>query len=204
MVITNYAGVFTYHNDNARTGQNLNETVLTTGNVNTIQFGKLFSYPVDGKIYGQPLYVPNLSIPGQGTHNVVYVVTEHDSAYAFDADGLQSAPLWQVSLLSSGVTTVNEVGDIGCTNMQGEIGITGTPVINPATNAIYFVASTKEVIGSNTTFVQRLHALNITTGAELSNSPVVIQASVPGSGDGGTTVTFNSLLRKSTSRTCIG
>jgi hypothetical protein len=194
VVVTNYAGVFTYHNDNARTGQNLNETVLTTGNVNTTQFGKRFTYPVDDKIYAQPLYVPNVNIPSQGAHNVVYVATENDSVYAFDADGLQSAPLWQVSFLSSGVTPVVEATDIGCTNMFGHVGITGTPVFNSATNAIYLVATTKEIAGSTTTFVQRLHALNVTTGEELTGTPVVIQASVDGSGDGGATVTFNPLM----------
>ncbi|MGA7928878.1 MAG: choice-of-anchor D domain-containing protein, partial [Candidatus Sulfotelmatobacter sp.] len=193
IVVTNYAGVFTYHNDIARDGQNLNETVLTTGNVNTTQFGKLFSYPVDGKIYGQPLYVPNVSIPNQGSHNVVYVVTENDSIFAFDADGLQSTPLWQVSFLSSGVTPINEVTQIGCNNLGGQVGITSTPVFDPATNGIYLVAITAETAGSTTNFVQRLHALNVATGTELTGSPVVIQASVAGSGDGTDTVSFNAL-----------
>jgi hypothetical protein len=193
IVVTNYAGMFTYHNDTARDGQNLEETVLTTGNVNTTQFGKLFSYPVDGKIYGQPLYVPNVSIPNQGSHNVVYVVTENDSIFAFDADGLQSTPLWQVSFLSSGVTPINEVTQIGCNNLGGQVGITSTPVFDPATNGIYLVAITAETAGGTTNFVQRLHALNVTTGTELTGAPVVIQASVAGSGDGTDTVTFNPL-----------
>src|SRR5689334_13196369 len=94
-----FSGVLTEHNDNARTGQNLNETLLNLGNVNSTQFGKLFSYSVDGQIYAQPLYVPNVEIPGQGTHNVVYVVTQNDSVYAFDADGLSGIPLWQVSFI---------------------------------------------------------------------------------------------------------
>jgi hypothetical protein len=194
IVVTNNAGVFTYHNDIARDGRNLNETVLTTGNVNTTQFGKLFSYPVDGRIYGQPLYVPNVSIPNQGTHNVVYVVTENDSIFAFDADGLQSTPLWQLSFLSSGVTPINEVTQIGCNNLGGQVGITSTPVFDPATNGIYLVASTAETAGSTTNFVQRLHALNIATGTELTGSPVVIQASVAGTGAGSSTVTFNPLM----------
>ena len=107
LVVTNYAGTFTYHNDLARTGQNLSETVLTTGKVNSAQFGKLFSYAVDGQIYAQPLYVANVSIPNQGYHNVVYVATEHDSVYAFDADGRTTTPLWQNSYTNgSSVTPV--------------------------------------------------------------------------------------------------
>ena len=95
--ITNYPGAFTYHNDNQRTGVNANETVLTLSNVNQAQFGKLFSYPLDGIAFASPLYVANVSIPGKGFRNVVYVATEHDSVYAFDADGLSSSFLWQVS-----------------------------------------------------------------------------------------------------------
>ena len=94
------AGVTTYHNDNMRTGQNLNETVLTTANVNSTTFGKLFSYPLDGLAFASPLYVADVNIPGQGIHNVVYVATEHDSVYAFDANGLDSAPLWHVSFIN--------------------------------------------------------------------------------------------------------
>src|SRR5208282_2506428 len=101
-----YTGVLTWHNDNQRTGQNLAETILTPSNVNSKDFGKLFSFPVDGQIYAQPLYVYNVPIPGQGTHNVVYVETENDSVYAFDADGLVSTPLWHDNFLSTGVTAV--------------------------------------------------------------------------------------------------
>ena len=184
--VTNDAGDFTFHNDTARTGQDLNETVLTPSNVNSSTFGKLFSYDLDGMTFASPLYLANVNIPGKGYHNVVYVATEHDSVYAFDADGLSSTPLWQVSFINpaAGVTTVpaadtGETGDI-----PNEIGITGTPVIDPATGTLYVVAKTKEVSGGTTTYVQRLHALDITTGAEKLGGPVVIQATVPGTGNG--------------------
>jgi uncharacterized protein (TIGR03437 family) len=176
--------VLSYHNDLARTGQNLNETVLTPATVSSPQFGKRFTFPVDGQVYAQPLYVPNIAIAG-GVRNVLYVVTEHDSAYAFDADGNTTSPLWQVSFLAGGATTVPN-GDVGCGQIAPEIGITDTPVIDPASGTIYFVAMTKEAGG----YVHRLHALDITTGAERTGSPVIIQASVPGKGDGGATVTF--------------
>jgi chitodextrinase len=194
---TNYGGVFTYHGDNMRTGQNLAETVLTPTNVNSPSFGKLFSLPLDGAALAQPLYVENLGIPGQGTHNVVFVATEHDSVYAYDADGRSSTPLWKVSFInpSAGITTV-PAGDTGeCCDIQPEIGITSTPVVDRSTNTIYVVAKTKEGSGGNPTYVQRLHALDITTGAEKFGGPIVIQASVPGTGAGssGGRVPFNSL-----------
>jgi uncharacterized protein (TIGR03437 family) len=184
--------VLTYHNDLARTGQNLAETTLTPANVNMRQFGKLFSYPVDGYVYAQPLYMPAVAIPGQGTHNVVFVATEHDSVYAFDADSGLIAPLWQVSFIdpASGVTTVPYQNALGCTQIVPEIGITGTPVIDPASGTLYVVAMTMEVSGGATNYAHRLHALDLTTGAERPGSPVLIQASVPGTGEKGTTVTF--------------
>jgi uncharacterized protein YjdB len=198
VVVTHYAGTFTYHNDNARTGQNLNETVLTTGNVNQAQFGKLFSYPVDGQVYGQPLYVPSVNIGGQGTHNVVYVVTEHDSVYAFDANGATTKPLWHTSFINpgNGITTIPYTDISSFKNISPEFGITSTPVIDAAGGTLYVLARTKEVSGSVTSYVQRLHALDIRTGHERPGSPVVIQASVPGSGDGSVQgdVRFDSLL----------
>ena len=188
--VTNYPGTFTFHNDNLRTGVNGNETVLTPTNVNQSQFGKLFSYPIDGWAFASPLYVANVNIPNQGFHNVVYLATEHDSVYAFDADGLSPNPLWQVSFLGSGVTTMpcTDVGE--CGDIPVEIGITGTPAIDQATGTLYVVAKTKQ--GSNN-YVQKLHALDIATGAEKFGGPVVIQASVPGTGEGsvGGTLTFD-------------
>jgi hypothetical protein len=189
--ITNYPGTFTHHNDNLRTGQNINEKVLTPAIVNQAQFGKLFSYTLDGIAFASPLYVANVNIPGKGVHNVVYIATEHDSVYAWDADGLSTTPLWKVSFLKSGVTTV-PCGDTGeCGDIPNEIGITGTPVIDPASGTLYVAAKTKE----GTSYVQRLHALDITTGAEKFGGPVVIQASVPGSGQGssGGQMAFNNL-----------
>jgi fibronectin type 3 domain-containing protein len=190
--ITNYPGTFTFHNDNLRTGQNLNETVLTPLNVNQAQFGKLFSLPLDGLTYASPLYVASVNIPGKGLHNVVYAATEHNSVYAYDADTPGGTPLWKVSFLSPGVTTVPAADTGECCDIPNEIGITGTPVIDQTTGTLYVVAKTKE--GANN-YVQRLHALDIATGTEKFGGPVVLQASVPGTGDGavGGNVPFSAL-----------
>ncbi len=188
--------VTTQHNDNSRTGQNLQETLLTPANVNSSQFGKLFSVAVDGYVYAQPLYLPNVSIPAKGVHNVVYVATEHDSVYALDADN-NMAPLWQVSFINpaQGITTVS-TQDVNCYDgVVPEIGITATPVIDPATNTLYVVAETKE----NGSFFHRLHALDLQTGAEKFGGPVTISGSVPGHGSGsvGGILTFNPLMHLS-------
>jgi len=180
-----FKGVFTEHNDKARTGQNLNEKVLTPQNVTSKTFGKLMSYSVDGQIYAQPLYVPNVAIPGEGTHNVVYVATQNDSLYAFDADGLSSTPLWQDSFINppQGITPVScwsgGVQVMACA-VYPMYGITATPVIDPTTNTMYLVARTLE----NGEYFQRLHALDITTGAEKFGGPVAIEAAIPGTGVG--------------------
>ena len=170
--------VLTWHNDNARTGQNLAETILTPANVNSTNFGKKCSYSVDGQVYAQPLYVPGVSIAGS-THNVVYGATEHDSVYAFDADCLSTSPLWHTTFLGSGITTVpcTKKGQAGCdtTILAPERGITSTPVIDTARNTIYVEAQTVE----NGVYRQKLHALDIRTGAETSGSPITITAVAP-------------------------
>ena len=164
--------MLTYHNDSARTGQNLQEYALTPATVNSSAFGALFTCPVDGYVYSQPLYVPNFNIGGQ-TRNVVFIATEHDSVYAFDADSPSCAQLWWTPFLASGVTTV-PVADTGSPtpdDIYPEIGITSTPVIDLSTSTIYVMAKTKETIGlgcstKNPCYVHRLHALDLTTGTE--------------------------------------
>ena len=170
--------VTTHHNDNARTGQNLSETILTPSNVNSSSFGKLFVISVDGRVDAQPLYLTQVSIPNKGTHNVLYVETEHASVYGFDADN--DTLLWQVSMLGAGETTSD---DHGCGQITPEIGITSTPVIDPRAGphgTIYVVAMSKDAAGN---YHQRLHALDVTTGAEQFGGPQNIQASFPGTGD---------------------
>jgi len=173
--------VLTYKGNTFRTGQYGNETILNTGNVNASTFGKYVSYPVDGRVYAQPLFVPDLTIGGT-LHNVVFVATEHDSIYAFDADQRTAiAPLWHSSFINvaRGITTIPII-DVKCGDLAPEIGITGTPVIDGSSGTLYVVAATKE----QGTYFQRLHALDITTGQERSGSPTVIKAFEKGSGDG--------------------
>jgi hypothetical protein len=178
-----YPQVTTSQYDNARTGANLSETALTPQSVNAARFGKLFSLKVDGDIYAQPLYLPGVEIPGQGKHNVVFIATEHDSVYAFDADGRPSTPLWHVSFLNSNAATVR-TNDVQCPFIRPEIGITPTPVIDRETGTLYVLARTKESPGrlSSSVYMQKLHALAITTGAEKFGGPVQIKASVQGRG----------------------
>jgi hypothetical protein len=167
--------VTTYHNDVGRTGQNLTETTLTTANVNSQTFGLLRNLMVDGKVDAEPLYLSHLSVAGT-THNVVFIATEHDSVFAFDSD--TGAQLWTVSLLGSGETTSDTRS---CGQVTPEIGITSTPVIDRGAGAhgtIYVVAMSK----NGSTYFQRLHALDVTTGAELLGGPVTIQATYPGTG----------------------
>lgn len=179
--------VTTWHYNNARTGANTSESILTTSNVNYQTFGKRFTQPVDGFIVGHPLYLPGVSISGQGVHNVVYVATMHDSVYAFDADSALPAPLWTTSLLdysAAGASTMSSAlkNDFNPTAWP-ELGIVSTPVIDPTTGTIYLVAETYE----NAHVVHRLHALDVTTGQEKFGAPVTIAAS---SGQNGITTTF--------------
>jgi hypothetical protein len=205
--VTDLPGVYTYHNDASRDGANQQEYALTTTNVNTSSFGKLFSCQVDGAMYAQPLWVPNVTIAGT-KRNVVLVATEHESVFAFDADAIPCVQLWHANMVdgSHGGTTNNGtpletsvpagtsgylVGGGGGL-LQPEAGITGSPVIDPTTGTLYVV--TQSVNPAGPTFYQRLHALDLTTGNEKFSGPANISAATvtyPGTGDGGTTVSFN-------------
>jgi hypothetical protein len=175
--------VVTYHYDNLRTGQNLNEAILTPANVNSAKFGKLGAFSVDGRVDAQPLYLSAVAMPGAGTKNVLYVATEHGSVYAFDADSVNgniSAFLWKASVLGAGETSSD---DRGCGQVTPEIGVTSTPVIDRTRGthgAIYVVAMSKDANGN---YFHRLHALDLTTGAELFGGPMLVQATYPGTGD---------------------
>ena len=180
--------VVTYHNDVARTGQNLNETFLNPANVGAATFGKTQLLATDGKVDAQPLYLSGVLVPGVGVRDVVYVATEHDSVYAFDAGA--GSILWRVSLLGNGETTSDTRG---CSQVTPEIGITSTPVIDRSrgpNGIVYVVAMSKTSAG---TYVQRLHALDAALGTELLGGPQTIQASYPGTGAGsaGGVVTFD-------------
>jgi len=185
-------GVLTYHNDSTRSGQNLLEKLLTPGNVATAAFGKLASIPVDGYVYAQPLYVANVPVAGR-LRNLVIVATEHNSVYAFDADGQSSVALWQTNFSdpADGKTTV-PAGDTQCADIVPEIGITSTPVVDPITGTLYVVAMTKE----NGAYAHRIHALDITTGNPRPGAGTLIQAAVAGSAvpnDGAGRLVFSSL-----------
>jgi hypothetical protein len=171
--------VVTYHYDTARTGQNLNESILNPTTVNASVFGKTGFFTTDGKVDAQPLYLSAVGIPGQGVRNVLYIATEHDSVYAFDA--VTGATFWRVSLLGTGETPSDQRS---CGQVVPEIGITATPVIDRSrgpNGTIYVVAMSKNASGA---YFQRLHALDITTGGELFGGPRLIQASYPGTGAG--------------------
>lgn len=194
--------VTTYHNDNLRTGLNSNETVLNLSNVRPSKFGLLFSLPVDGQVYAQPLYLPNVTIPGKGVHNVLYVATEHNSLYAFDADsnlGANSKPLW---VRNFGLSVPNS--ETGSGDITPEIGITSTPVIyvrKTGVPVLYLISKTKNFDPqNNVVYLQKLYSVNVTNGSNAQN-PIVINARVAGIGDGSVngTVTFNPLIQHSRS-----
>jgi hypothetical protein len=216
--VTPSADLLTNHNDLGRSASQLNETQLTPQNVNPTNVGELFKYAVDGYVYAQPLCKSQLTINGT-VHNVVFVATEHDSVYALDADNPDpttgGSVLWQTSFINrdAGITTVPAPSDVNTSDVVPEVGITGTPVIDPNTNTMYLVAKTKQVDPNNPTapahYVQTLYALDITSG-DILNSTVIgdttvgapdggykdnTNVSVPGTGAGsdGTTVKFNAL-----------
>jgi len=190
--------VLTHHVDFYRTGVQSHETQLTPTTIETTTFGRLFSLPVDGRVYAQPLWVGNYTMADNKAHNVLFVATQHDSVYAFDADGKipTGGFYWHVNLLAAGETTVPSA-DTGSTDIVPEIGITGTPVIDRVAGVIYLVAKSKLVSGSKTTYYQRLHALSLATGKEMMSGPVVILPTVSGTGDGssGGKITFNPLTQ---------
>jgi hypothetical protein len=170
--------VLTYKNDLSRSGQNLSETTLTPANVNSSSFGLLRNLAVDGKVDAQPLYASRLNVSGSA-HNVVFAATEHDSVYAFDAD--TGSVLWKATLLGAGETLADTRG---CSQVTPEIGVTSTPVIDRSAGAhgtLYVVAMSKD---ASSNYHQRLHALDLSTGAELPNSPAEITASYPTAGGG--------------------
>jgi hypothetical protein len=181
--------VVTYHNDNARDGANTNEVLLTHANVNVSTFGRLITYPTDGLIIASPLYVSGLVIPRQGAHNAVFVATENDTIYAFDADsnaGTNGGLLWETNLGPSVSSFNDQFGNRGTGSYYPDItpvvGITGTPVIDLASGTLYVNVHTATTSGSTTTYYHRLHALNITNGTEQADSPVVVSNSLPGTG----------------------
>ena len=201
VAVTDLAGILTYHYNSARDGLNAQEYALTPQSVTQSKFGKLFSCPVDGAIYAEPLWMPSLTVNGS-VHNVIFVATQHNSLYAFDADATPCQQLWQVNLIdTSHGGTAGEASlfwqDVGnCYgDIQPEVGVTSTPIIDPNTNTLYVVSKSEiqvtapvcpASITSGNSFFQRLHAIDVTTGNEMPNSPATISASVPGIGDGST------------------
>ena len=182
--------VTTWHYNNARTGVQPAETILTPSNVNSAHFGKVFSLPVIGDVYAQPLYLRQYQMSDGKLHNVLIIATAQDYIYAFDADGKNPSPgyLWRRSLLGAGETW-GSYNDVETVDIKPNIGIIGTPVVNRAGGTIYVLAKSKT--SGTTKYIQRLHALNIANGAEKLNGPTIIKATVKGLGDGGTTVTFD-------------
>ena len=208
-VLLSATDVLSWHNDAFLSGSNPNETTLTPANVNAAGFGKLFSYPVDGYTYAQPLYKTALTMADGSVHNVVFAATEHDSVYAFDADNPNPSTggglLWKASFIdpTNGITTVPQ-GDVISADIVPELGITGTPVIDPSTNMMYVVAKTKQMEGGVAHYVQTLHELNITSGQDVKDYVIGdttngntnnTAITVAGTGDGSVNgqVQFNAL-----------
>jgi hypothetical protein len=186
--VTDFAGNLTWRNDNSRSGQNTRELALAPGTVNSSNFGKIFSCPLDGYAYAQPLYVPNLAIPGSGTHNVVIMATAMDSVFAFDADANPCVMLWQTGLVPAGEQAVPAPNlDITDPSISPFIGITGTPVIDPGSSTLYVVAETKSTT-TNAFYTQRLYALDLATGQKK------IQTAGVGLSTGSANPVFSSLL----------
>jgi hypothetical protein len=180
IAVTDFTGMFTYHYDAQSTGQNTKEYALTPANVNSSTFGLLFNCPVDGFMFANPLFVANMTF-GPQKRNVLFVATEHNSVYAFDADSPSCIQLWKTSFLSPGVTPVTPSDTGDGVSLVVEFGISSTPVIDPATNTIYVVANTKEIVGTGCSatapcYFYRLHALDLTTGAEKFGGPVMVSA----------------------------
>ena len=168
--------------DNNRTNANLHEVILNTNNVNPTQFGKLFSFPVDGQVYAQPLYVPGLTFPGKGTRNALFVATMSNSVYAFDADAATgTAPLWHVNFAPPVDPSDFDVPNLPYTDISPEIGILSTPVIDPVSQTLYVVHYSSD----DNNYAFYLHALDLLTGGEKFQGPVLIQGSVAGTGWGG-------------------
>ncbi len=197
--VTDLTGITSFHYNLARDGANSQEFALAPTNVRATAFGKLFSCGMDGAVYAEPLWLPGLNINGS-VHNVIFAATQHDSLYAFDADASPCQVLWQANLLDAAhggtdnETPVcwNDVGN-GFGDIQPEVGVTGTPVIDPATRTLYVVSKSETggcITGNPKVFSQRLHAIDVTTGNE-SQTPGVISASVAGSGDGSASGVLN-------------
>ncbi len=196
VAVTDLPGVYTYHSNSARDGTNTQEYALTKSNVNSARFGKLASCVVDGAIYAQPLRVANVTVNG-AKHNVAYVATQHDGLFAFDADASPCVKLWSVNLIDGnhggavGETSVpGSLVGVGAGDIQPEVGVTGTPVIDPARGILYVVS--KSIDSAQTNYFTRIHAIDLATGSEKSGSPALITGSYPGTGSGGTSVAFDS------------
>ena len=190
--------VATSQYNNRRTGSNENETILTPRNVNAIGFGKLATLSVDGSVYAQPLYLPQVNVPGRGKHNLLFIATENDTVYAFDADAQSSEPIWRVSLLPKDArSSAVPAQAVQCPFISPSVGITSTPVIDTSTGTLFVLArsSSRSNFLASPRYSQYLHALAITTGHEKFGGPVKISASVAGTGEGssGGRVEFDSL-----------